>query len=121
MDNAAFTPFDLYGEFERTILHELGHTRSGGGLDDLPSRDPSTFGNSGWKYATSVLNPIENAESHAILGIGGKIIQLGFSVDPTGGLHQIATSKKERGYREPESGVPGHALFRKSARTKARM
>ncbi|KAL9076094.1 MAG: hypothetical protein Q9161_001141 [Pseudevernia consocians] len=121
MDNAAFTPFDLYGELERTILHELGHTRSGGGLDDLPSRDPSTFGNSGWKYATSVLSPIENAESHAILGIGGKIIQLGFSVDPTGDLHQIATSKKERGYREPESGVPGHALFRKTARTKARM
>lgn len=63
--------------------------------------------------------PIENAESHAILGIGGKIIQLGFSVDPNGGLHQIAASKKAREYQEPESGTAGRSILQKRARTKA--
>lgn len=93
MSTTAWTPSDLYGELERALLHELGHTRSGGALDDEPSRFPGTVGSSGWKYATSVLEPIKNAESHAIFGIGGKIIQLGFAIDPSGELRQIAASK----------------------------
>lgn len=93
------TPIDLYGQLEKVILHELGHTRSGGDLADLPSSNPNIVYHLGWMYATSVRNPTGNAENHAIFGLGGKVVQLGFSVDPNGGLHQIAASKKARGYQ----------------------
>lgn len=82
------TPVDLYGFLELLILHELTHTYAGGRSKDYPGIQPGV-GGGGFLAATSVANQWNNAETLAYMGLISKLIQLGFSVDIFGELHQI--------------------------------
>ena len=87
MDDA--TPIDLYVSLELVILHELMHTKAGGQAKDYPSQITG-LGTVGFEYAISIGSlAYDNAESLAFMGIIGKLIQLGFSVDALGNLHPI--------------------------------
>ena len=86
------TPVDLYGLLELTILHELTHTFQGGEAKDNPPPFPE-LGINGFRYATNVADPEDNAETVALMGLLSKLAQLGFEVDSEGHLSPIAMSK----------------------------
>lgn len=83
------TSVDLYAFLELKILHELAHTWAGGGAKDYRGT-PSGMGESGFIAATSVGSLAwKNAETIAYMGLLSKLVQLGFTVDHWGELHQI--------------------------------
>ena len=80
---------DLYGFLELLILHELTHTYAGGMSEHYPSAQSGLEG-TGFRAAAGVgVNGWNNAETLAFMGLISKLIQLGYSVDNLGELHQI--------------------------------
>lgn len=83
------TPVDLYGFLELLILHELTHTYAGGLSKHYRSAQSGLDG-AGFRAAAGVgVNAWNNAETLAFMGLISKLIQLGYSVDHFGELHQI--------------------------------
>ena len=66
--------------------------------DDIESILKGSIGSGEWLYAVSVsAQGSNNAENLSLFGLGAKLVQLGFSVDRSGVLTAIPTSKKMRG------------------------
>lgn len=73
-------PIDLESLFERTLLHEMLHTKVGGATVDVKGKI-NTGDNSGFRYASSLaFSAWKDAEANAYLGLIGWLLHKGFAL-----------------------------------------
>ncbi|KAI9678287.1 MAG: hypothetical protein M1817_006232 [Caeruleum heppii] len=111
----AYTPIDLFSLFDKVIIHELTHTRSGGGARDV-NMNGLTDGKKayGFKKCRDISGresregefipetvPHNNADTFAIFASGVRLINAGGTIDDRGRITRPANQK-----RWPSMAVP---------------
>ena len=77
------TPFDSYRLLAKVILHEITHTKTAGASIDTTREGVHTLG---WRRSIQMARPDGHmvAESLAVVGIGGAVIDAGYTLNEDG-------------------------------------